>query len=122
MMMGIMKMALFDPINAITKKNASYKYNKKDCNAYMLMMWFSHSDALLPLLDNINDHFFDMGDDIVYKCLYDGVPVGYRQLKYIKGTKNKTAKKQEKIINSMIEDYELSKEEAFKLFTLYIKD
>ena len=116
-------MPLFDPINAIIKKNASYKYNKKDCNAYMLMMWFSHSNSLLPLLDKINKNFFDMGDEVVFKCLYDGVPVGYRQLKYIKGNKNKELrKKQQKIIDMLIDEYDLSKEEAFKLYTLYIKD
>ena len=115
-------MALFDPINAIIKKNASYKYNKKDCPAYMLMMWFSHSNPLLPLLDQINEHLFDMKDEAVYKCLYDGVPKGYRKLKYIKGTKDKKLlKKQQKIIEELIDTYQLSKEEAFKLYTLYIK-
>jgi len=114
---------LFDCLNAINYKNKTYKYNKKDCSAYMLLLWFSHDQHCLSVLDKINEHLFDIPDEMVYKYLYNAVPSNKRFLKWDKGIKKKKMlKKEEKIIQSMIDRYSFSKYEAETLYVLYIKD
>lgn len=114
---------LFDCLNAINHKNKSYKYNKKDCNAYMLLLWFSHDQSCLNILDKINEHLFDIPDKMVYQYLYTAIPQSRRFLKWDKGTKSKKLlKKEEKIISAMIDTYNFSRFEAETLYVLYIKD
>ena len=115
--------ALFDCLNAINYKNKSYKYKKKDCSGYMLLLWFSHDRYCLSLLDDINEHLFDMPDAMVYKYLYDAVPHTKRFLKWDKGTKQKKMLvKEEKIIKKMMDTYGFSRYEAETLYILYIKE
>jgi len=118
-----MSSPLFNCLNAINQKNKSYKYNKKDCNAYMLLLWFSHDQKCLDILDKINERLFDIPDEMVYKYLYSAIPLSRRYLKWDKGIKSKKMlKKEEKIIQSMIDTYNFSKYEAEMLYVLYIKE
>lgn len=112
---------LFDCINAINHKNASYKYSKKDCSAYMLLMWFSHATDCLDIVNNINEHLFDIPDELVYHYLYKSVPAGNRFMKYDKGDKDKALlKKQKDLIQALMDEYEISKKEATMLFKRYL--
>ena len=77
---------LFDCLNAINHKNPTYKYDKKDCSAYMLLMWFSHATDCSEIINKINTHLFDIPDELVYHYLYKSVPKGQRFIKYDKGT------------------------------------
>lgn len=114
---------LFNCLNAINYKNKSYKYNKKDCNGYMLMLWFSHDQKCLPITDRINEYIFSMPDEVIYKYLFKAIPKSRRYLKWDKGKKDKgLLKKEDSIIKDMMDKYSFSKYEATKLYLLYIKE
>ena len=100
---------LFDCINAINGKNASYQYSKKDCSGYMLLMWFSHAKDCIDIVNDINNHLFDVPDNLIYHYLYKSVPEGNRFLKYDKGIKDKRLLvKQQKIITALQDEYEIN--------------
>jgi len=108
---------LFDCLNAINHKNASYKYDRKHCSAYMLLMWFSHSQDCLGIVNKINKYLFDIPDELVYTYLYKSVPKGSRFIKYDKGDKNGTlSKKQQDTVRAIREEYGVSKKEALTIF------
>ena len=112
---------LFDCLNAINGKNASYKYSKKDCSGFMLLQWFSHATDCIDIVNNINLHLFSISDELVYHYLYEAVPKGTRFIKYDKGTKDKKLLvKQQKIIQSLIDEYGMSKMEAKTVFKRYV--
>ncbi len=112
---------LFDCIKAINEKNSSYKYNKKDCSGYMLLMWFSHATDCVPIINEINRHLFDIPDELVYTYLYKSVPAGQRFIKYDKGTKDKALLvRQKKVIQTLMDEYEMSKMEATTVFKRYL--
>lgn len=114
---------LFDCLNAINLKNRKYVYNKKDCSAYMLLMWFSHDKSCMPLVDKINTHLFSMSDETVYKILFMGIPKGKRYIKWDKGDKDKKLlKKEEKLITLLKEEYGFSEIEATNHYRLYLKN
>jgi hypothetical protein len=114
---------LFDCIRAINEKNASYQYSKKDCSGYMLLMWFSHATDCVPIINEINAHLFDIPDELVYHYLYKSVPQGSRFIKYDKGTKDKALLvRQKKIIQTLQDEYEMSKQEATQTFKRYLND
>lgn len=112
---------LFSCLNAVNEKIPIYKYNKKDCSAYMLLLWLSHSEGCLPYIDKINERLFDMPDELVFAALYKGIPKGKRFIKWDKGIKDKEyTKKKEAIITSLMEDHGFSGFEAKTLFKRYI--
>lgn len=112
---------LFDCLNAINKKDPTYKYNKKDCNGHMLLMWFSHASDCIDIVNKINTHLYDIPDELVYYYLYKSVPKGNRWLKYDKGKKDKALlKRQRELIQSLQDEYEMSKKEATTLFKRYL--
>ena len=112
---------LFDCLNAINQKNASYKYSKKDCSGYMLLMWFSHASDCSDIINEINTHLFDIPDELVYHYLYKAVPQGNRFIKYDKGVKDKKLLvKQQKVVQALQDEYEMSKREALQLFKRYL--
>jgi hypothetical protein len=112
---------LFDCLNAINRKDPSYKYNKKDVSGYMLLMWFSHASDCTDIINEINAHLFDIPDELVYYYLYKSVPTGNRFIKYDKGTKEKKLLvRQQKLIQTLMDEYEMSKMEATKLFKRYL--
>lgn len=116
-------MSLFDCLNAINYKNKSYKYNKKDCNGYMLLLWFSHDKECISIVDEINRYLFSMNDEMVYNCLYSKIPRKKRFIKWDKGIKDKKLlKKEEKIIKKLRDLYGFSEFESKTLYKLYIKD
>lgn len=112
---------LFDCLNAINQKNPTYKYNKKDCSAYMLLLWLSHSDSCLDIVNKLNERLFEMPDEMVYAALYKGVPKGHRFIKWDKGIKDKDlTKKKESMVKSLMDEYGFSKFEAMTLYKRYI--
>ena len=111
---------LFTVLDAINYKDSKYQYNKKDCTAYMLLLWFSHNRESLPHVEKINHYLFDLDDEIVYNYLYKCIPKGKKFLKWDKGTKDKKLlKKEEKILKELMDDYRMSKEEALKMYKMY---
>lgn len=112
---------LFDCLNAINHKNKSYQYSKKDCSGYMLLMWFSHTTDCSDIINDINQFLFDIPDELLYHYLYKSIPKGNRFIKYDKGTKDKKLLvKQQKLIKALMDEYQMSKMEALKLFKGYI--
>lgn len=112
---------LFNCLNAINQKIPSYKYNKKDCTAYMLMLWLSHDRGCLPYIDKLNERLFEMPDELVFAALFKSIPNGKRFIKWDKGIKDKElTKKKEDIIKTLQDDYGFSKFEAKTLFKRYI--
>jgi len=97
---------IFDYINAICHKK-KLEYDKKIASSYLLMLWFSHDNNLLPMLNKINQYVFSLPDEIIYKYLYSEVPQGKRFLKWVKKDKSEKEKKFEK----ELEVYNISKKE-----------
>jgi hypothetical protein len=87
----------------------------------MLLMWFSHATDCINIVNDINKYLFDIPDELVYTYLYKSVPKGSRYIKYDKGTKDKALLvKQQKVIQALMDEYEMSKMEAKQLFKRYI--
>ncbi len=113
---------LFKVLDAINLKNKNYKYNKKDCSAYMLLMWLSHNQQCIPYVEKINQYLFDLPDEMVYHYLYTSIPKGKKYIKWTKGTKDKKLlKKEEKILKELQDEYNMSEFEALYLYKMYIK-
>jgi hypothetical protein len=111
---------LFTVLDAINFKDKEYCYNKKDCTAYMLLLWFSHNKESLPIVEKINKHLFDLKDEIVYTYLYNTIPKGKKFLKWDKGKKDKKLlKKEEKILKSLKDNFSMSDEEALMIYKMY---
>lgn len=112
---------LFDCLNAINLKTPSYKYNKKDCNGYMLLLWLSHSPSCMDIVNKLNERLFDMPDQLIFAALYKGVERSKRYIKWDKGVKDKNlTKKKEKIIQGLMDTHGFSEFEAHTLFKRYI--
>ena len=112
---------LFECLNAINLKNPSYKYNKKDCSGYMLLLWLSHSPSCMPLVDKLNERLFSMSDEVIFAALFKGVSKDKRFIKWDKGIKDKKlTKKKEKIIQGLKDNHGMSEFEAHTLFKRYI--
>ncbi len=112
---------LFDCLNAINMKSKSYVYSKKDCSGYMLLMWFSHATDCSDIINDINKHLFDIPDELLYHYLYKAIPKGNRFIKYDKGVKDKKLLvRQQKIIQALQDEYEISKMEALQLYKRYL--
>ena len=112
---------LFDCINAINNKNKEYKYNKKHVSGYMLLMWFSHEQDCIGIIQKINKYVFDLSDDVIYHYLYNGIPKNRRFIKWDKGMSSSLSDKDKESISYIKNKYGFSKEEAMKLYILYIK-
>ena len=116
------KSGLFACINAINYKNSSYQYNKKDCTAYMLLLWFSHDQKCLGTLNEINEYLFSMPDKIVYDYLYRVIPQNNRRfLKWDKGSKKRITKVDEDNIKELMDVYGFSRYEAMSCYMLFVK-
>lgn len=113
---------LFDCLDAINKK-IPYTYKKKDCTAYMMLMWMSHNTECLPYVDRLNERLFEMPDDLVFAALYKGIPKANRFIKWDKGSKTSDiTKKKEAIIKDIQDEHGFSKFEASTLFKRYVED
>lgn len=112
---------LFDCLNAVNLKNPTYKYNKKDCSGYMLLLWLSHSPSCMDYVDKLNERLFGMPDELVFAALYKGIPKGKRFIKWDKGNKDKAlTKTKEKIIQGLKDNHGMSDFEARTLFKRYV--
>ena len=113
---------LFACLNAINFKNKKYKYNKKDCSGYMLLMWYSHDKDCMGIVADINEHLFNLPDKLVFKYLFKRIPQKKRFLKWTKGVKDKKLlKKEEAVIQGWIDLYKFSRYEAETLFYRYVR-
>lgn len=100
---------LFDFMNQLYSKTRKYPYDKKKANAYLLLMWLSHDQQLMPLIHKINRLQWYIPDGIIYECLMDKVPRGKRYIKWTK--KSAEDKKKMKQVKEMMETTNLSKRE-----------
>lgn len=109
------ELSIFNYINAISYKKP-IKYEPKNGSAYLLLLWFSHDNNLLPMLNKINQYVFSLPDEIIYKYLFHAVPGGKRFLKWVKKDKSEKVEKFEK----ELEVYNISKKEMM-LYNMFIK-
>jgi|WetSurMetagenome_2_1015567.scaffolds.fasta_scaffold291220_3 hypothetical protein len=117
------KSPIFDCLGAVSKKIPTYKYNKKDVSAFILLMWLSHNESCMPYVDKINERLFDMPQEAVFSAMFKGLPKGNIFFKWDKKTKDKDknlSKKKEDIIVKLVEEYGFSDFEARTLFKRYI--
>lgn len=112
---------LFECLNAVNLKSPGYKYKKKDCSGYMLLLWLSHSPSCMEYIDILNERLFDIPDELVYAALFKGIPKSKRYIKWDKGLKDKAmGKKKERIIQDLKDVHGMSDFEAKTLFKRYI--
>lgn len=105
---------LFDFFNQLYFKKRTYPYDKKIANAYLMLMWLSHDQQLMPLVHKINRLQWYIPDDIIYEYLMDTVPRGKRFVKWTK--KTPASKKKDKKIQELMEETGLSKKEILKVW------
>ena len=105
-------MKIFDIINQINNKTKKYKYDKKVAPAYMLSQWLSHDQNLIGIVQDItkNGLQFNLSDNLIYDYYYSKVPQKRRFIKWTK--KDKKNKKDEKRVDELKIQYNLSKNEA----------
>jgi hypothetical protein len=101
---------MFDYMNQIFYKKRTYPYNKKIANAYLMLMWLSHDQKLMPIIHKIARLQWYVPDDIIYEYLMDAVPKGKRFIKWDK--KLAEDKKRVKNIEDLMSETKLSKREA----------
>ena len=104
----------FDYMNQLFYKNRKYPYNKKICNAYLLLMWLSHDQQLMPLVHKINRLQWYIPDGIIYECLMDKVPRGKRFIKWTKKTPEDKKKKEN--VDELMLETNLSRKEILKVY------
>jgi len=103
------KKTIFDYLNSIFYKK-DIEFYKNECSRYMLLLWLSHDKELLELTNDINQYIFNVmsDDELVYKCFFHKVPKKKRFIKYVK----KDKKKDNKEIEQLMKQYNMSKREA----------
>lgn len=102
---------LFDVLNAINNKT-HIKYHKKIVSAYMIAMWLSHEQELLPIVNEINEILFRLDDEAIFRYFYDKIPKKRRFIKWTK--KEKLKEKDEQMVDEIMKKFDASKEEAIK--------
>lgn len=106
---------IFDYMNSFFYKKGNI-YNKDDkISSYMLCMWLSHDENLLPIIDKLNELLYNIPDEQVYNFLYNKIPKGRRYIKWVKKTKDDKFDPSE-----LMEEYNISSSEA-KLYRRIIK-
>lgn len=96
----------FQYLNSIyTKKKLPHS---KECSGYMLVMWLSHFNEFLPILNELNKFIFDLNDRQIYLYLLNKIPRGKKFTKYVKKKKIKLLKE----VEELKESYNLSSKEA----------
>lgn len=109
------KYTLFDYLNAIFYKR-KVPYDKKVASAYILMLWLSEDKNLIHMINDINSCLFILKDKMVYDYFWYGIPKGKRFIKFTKKKKDK--KDNEKLIEQLMFEKKLSKEEAKRCLIL----
>jgi len=105
---------LFDFMNQLYYKKRTYPYDKKICNGYLLLMWLSHDQQLMPIVHKINRLQWYVPDGIIYEYLMDQVPRGKRFVKWTKKTPEN--KKKSKRVEELMEETNLSKREILMIY------
>jgi len=116
------KPSIFECINAVNDKIPTYKYDKKIAPAYMLMLWMSLNDGILPYIDKLNERLFEMPDKLVFSAMYKGIPKAKRFARWpAKSEKEKgLTEKKKKAIKELMDEHGFSEFEAKTLFKRYI--
>jgi len=106
---------IFDYLNSFYNKTGKI-YNPSDkISSYMLALWLSHDESLLPIVDKLNEMLYNLSDEQIYNYLYDKIPKGRRYIKWVKKVKD------DKFDPKKLQDlYGYSKQEA-KLYRRLIK-
>jgi len=117
--MVVKPITIFTFLNQIYFKTTVYPYDKKIASAYMLSWWLSHDSSLINIVNKINRLQFSLKDDIIYKYYFDKVPKGKRYIKWTKKTPED--KKKGEIIERMMKERHLSKNECKRLIPHMIK-
>jgi hypothetical protein len=101
---------IFDYMNSIFYKKRLENFNAKECPPFLLLMWLSHDNDLIKMVNKMNDVLWMTPQDKVYEYFYQKVPRGKRFIKWAK--KEKESKEKEKLRKDLIEDLRISKREA----------
>ena len=86
-------------------------YDKKVAPAYLISLWISHANDLLPLANEINAFQFSLNDDIIYKYYYHKIPKGRRFIRWIKKDSTEETKKAKEAQDKIRVEMMLSKKE-----------
>ena len=109
---------LFDYLDQINLKGKKYEYDKKVASAYILSLWLSHDSGLIGMVQKMNFIHFTLPDSLIYDYYFDMVP---KKKRFIRWTKKEViSKKEEKEIESLQEQYGISKKEA-KMYMKSVK-
>ena len=103
------KNSFFEILNSIFYKTPK-NWDKKEYNAYLLSLYLSQDRDLINIVNKINPYVFDLPDKLIYKYFLKAVPKKKRYLKYT--TKEKTEKKDQKLIDELMETFDISENEA----------
>ncbi len=74
---------IFDHLNNLFYKNG-LPFDKKICKMYLISLWLSHDERLLPILQKINPFHFSIDDEIIYQYYYEKIPKGKRFIRWVK--------------------------------------
>lgn len=102
---------LFDTITAINEKR-KIKYDKRKANAYILLLWFSHSEELINIIHKIEPYIFILPDELIYSYLFKSIPKRKRFIKFT--PKSKKDKELEEQIEDLCIKFNISKREAIQ--------
>lgn len=106
---------IFDYMNSIFYKKRIKDFNPRECNPYLLLMWLSHDDGLIGMVNDMNDVLWMTPQDKVYDYFYQKVPRGKRFIKWTK--KDKETKEKEKLRKELMDNLRISKKEANTLMS-----
>lgn len=107
---------IFNYLNSIFYKKPEI-YDKKIAPAFLLSLWLSHDKSLIDIVNKINYLQFGLSDDIIYTYYYHKVPKGKRFIRWTK--KEPVDKKHKDKINSIREEFSLSKREAEDMLRVF---
>jgi len=104
------KQTIFHYMNSVFYKKRIKEFDKKIFSPYLFLMWLSHDNDLIDMVNDINDVLWYIPHDKVYEYFYQKVPRGKRFIKWTK--KEKESKETEKLRKSVMEQFGTSKKEA----------
>lgn len=118
--------SIFDHINAVfTDQSVNYYDNlsdadKKSFNTYMISMGISMNHNFLPIVNEVNKYWGQLGPREVYLFYSQILPKGRQFNKWVKS--NKKTDYDSDVINIVMKHYEVSSHEAIDYIRLYYKD
>lgn len=119
---GSREVTLFTYLNSLWSKKRVEPFNRSTCNPYMLSMYLAHERDLIDMVQEMNKIQFSLptgNERIVYEYYLAKTPRGRRFIKWTK--KTKVAKKREKLLEEIQEEFDVSKMEADKILKVMEK-